>query len=382
MIKIDIFISNFGNLGAQRVAINMANFLKSFYEVNFVVLDMNGPFKNYLMNDINIINLSAKNFNIPKIRVFTRALAYSNYVKTNKTNIAISFSPITNFYIIFAKFYNRRLKTIIQEHAYPSIALKDRGNASLLYQLFFKHFLVKFYNKTDIFITIANAIKEDFINNYNVRSNLIRIVRNPLDIHNINTLKNEEIDDFVFNKEKKYLIGVGRLSTQKNFKRLIDIFSKVYKINKKVELIILGDGSLYNYLKDYSTKLGLKNKIHLLGFKPNPYKYIAKSDIFCLTSDWEGLPQVIAETMICRTLIIAHKCKSGPEEMISNNETGMLVEYDDIDDFANKIIFSLEHQQEIQMIVENAYKFATNEYSLENIGSKYLEIIEELNKKK
>lgn len=377
-MKIDVLISDFGGLGGQRVAINVANFLSSYYEINFVVLDTSGPFKHYLKNDINVIDLSKKLFNIPKIRVFTRALAYSNHVKKNKTNIAISFSPITNYYVLFAKYNNRTLKTIISEHVFQSIALKDRGNASFLYEFFFRYLLFKFYNKADIFIVETNAVKEDFINNYNIKSYFIKAIPNPLDIDNINMLKNEEVDDFNFDKEKKYIIDVARLEPQKNVKRMIDIFLKVYKVNNAVELIIIGNGSLENDLKEYAKKLNLENKIHFLGFKSNPDKYISKSDIFCLTSDWEGLPQVIAETMICRTLIIAHKCKSGPEEMIKNNETGILVEYDDIDDFANKIIFSLEHPQDIQAMVDNAYKFASNEYSLENIGRKYLEIIKEL----
>ena len=377
-MKIDILISDFGCLGGQRVAINVANFLSSYYEINFVVLDTSGPFKHYLKNDINVIDLSKKLFNIPKIRVFTRALAYSNHVKKNKTNIAISFSPITNYYVLFAKYNNRTLKTIISEHVFQSMALKDRGNASFLYEFFFRYLLFKFYNKADIFIVETNAVKEDFINNYNIKSYFIEAIPNPLDIDNINMLKNEEVDDFNFDKKKKYIIDVARLEPQKNVKRMIDIFLKVYKINNAVELIIIGNGSLENDLKEYAKKLNLENKIHFLGFKSNPDKYISKSDIFCLTSDWEGLPQVIAETMICRTLIIAHKCKSGPEEMIKNNETGILVEYDDIDDFANKIIFSLEHPQDTQAMVDNAYKFASNEYSLENIGRKYLEIIKEL----
>jgi glycosyltransferase involved in cell wall biosynthesis len=377
-MRVDILIPNFEDLGAQRVAINIANSLSKIYSITFIVLEDKGPFKSYLEDNIPIFDLSKLAINIPKVRVFTKMMSYANWVQKNKTNISISFSPITNFYILYAKYKNPFLKTIIQEHAYPSVALKDRGNSSLFYEILFKYFLVKFYNKSDVFLTIANAIKDDFITNFNIRDDFFEIVRNPLDIDKIENLLIEKIDNFVFQGDKKYLIGVGRLANQKNFKFLIEILYEIRKQNKNIELIILGKGELENELKSLSKSLNIDKYVHFLGFQKNPYKYMTKSNIFCLTSMWEGLPQVLAEAMICKLPIVSHKCKSGPDEMIENNKTGILVDYNNKKAFVDSILKLLENENFSQEIKLNAFKYAKKEYSLENSFRKYKNIIKEL----
>ncbi len=379
--KIDILIPDFSDLGAQRVAINLANGLKDIHDIRFVVFERNGPFEKYLDKNVPVFSLNEWTYDIPKLRVLFRLFSYRKFVKKHKTEIAISFSPITNYAVLVGKFFNKKLKTIIQEHAFPSLFLKDRENVSSLYEFLFKYLFVRLYELSDCFVTITEAIKEDFIKNFKIRSTYFKVVRNPLDISRIEQMKDENVNDFMFKQDIKYLIGVGRLSEQKNFKRLIDVFEKVENALEKVELIIIGKGSLESELKTYAKEKGIIDKIHFLGFKNNPYTYIAKSDVFCLSSNWEGLPQVLAEAMICKTLIVAHDCQSGPKEMIENEKTGILVKYGDIEEFSKKIIEVLSNEKITSSIKENAYIFASHEYSLEKYVSNYKEIINILGNK-
>jgi len=379
--RIDILIPDFSDLGAQRVAINLANGLNNTHIVRFVVFDRNGSFHKYLHTDIPIVSLNETISNIPKLRVLLKIFSYRNTAKKNNTDIAISFSPITNYAVVFAKLGNKKIKTIIQEHAFPSLFLKDRENVSALYEILFKHLLIKIYEKSDCFVTITDAIKKDFIENFNIKSKFFEVVRNPLDIEKINSLAHELVNDFTFDHEKKYLIAIGRLSEQKNFKRLIDIFEKVKKQKSNTELLIIGKGALESELKEHAKKKNLENFVHFLGFKENPYSYVSKSDVFCLSSNWEGLPQVIAEAMVCRTPVVAHDCQSGPAEMIQNKKNGMLTPYGDLDKFAQAVIEILENENLHKLITDNAYNFATQEYSLEKYTAQYKKIIEALLKK-
>lgn len=379
--RIDILIPDFSDLGAQRVAINLANGLNNIHIVRFVVFDRNGSFHKYLHSGIPVISLNETVPNIPKLRVLLKIFSYRNIAKKNNTDIAISFSPITNYAVVFAKLGNKKIKTIIQEHAFPSLFLKDRENVSALYEVLFKHFLIRIYEKSDCFVTITNAIKKDFIENFNIKSKFFEVVRNPLDIEKINSLAHEPVNDFLFNHKKKYLVAIGRLSEQKNFKRLIDIFEKIKNQKPNTELLIIGKGALESELKEYAKKKNLENFIHFLGFKENPYSYVSKSDVFCLSSNWEGLPQVIAEAMICQTPVVAHDCQSGPAEMIRDKKTGMLTTYGDLDEFAQKVIEILEDKNLRKSVAENAYNFAAQEYSLEKYTSRYEEIIEKLENK-
>jgi glycosyltransferase involved in cell wall biosynthesis len=356
----------------------VANSLCNDYEVNFVVFNDNGPFKTYLNKKIKIIKLDYGFFNIPKIRIFPRFFHYLNFIKNNKTDISIAFSPVANLIVLFTKILKPKLKTIIQEHGYPSLAIKDRQNMGPILEWFFRHIVFKLYNISNIFLCITEAIKEDFTKNFGIKKEIIRVVRNPVDIEKINKLINEPIPDFKFNPQKKYIIGIGRLVDQKNFFKLVSIFQKVKKIITNTELIILGDGPDKENLAKNAMKLELGESVHLLGFNKNPYAFLKKSNCYCLTSNWEGLPQVIAEAMICKTPVIANDCKSGPSEMINNGKTGFLIPMSNENLFVECIINILENKDLCKKITEEAYLFAQKEYSIEQCVINYKSILNSL----
>jgi glycosyltransferase involved in cell wall biosynthesis len=97
-----------------------------------------------------------------------------------------------------------------------------------------------------------------------------------------------------------------------------------------------------------------------------------------LTSNWEGLPQVIAEAMICKTPVIANDCKSGPNEMIVNGTTGFLIPMEDDTFFVEDIIKLLSNKDLHQKISDTAYEFANFEYSIEQCIINYKEILNSL----
>lgn len=378
MKKIDILIPNFDDFGAQRVAINVANALCTEYEVNFVVFNDFGPFKTYLNKEIKITKLDYGIFDIPKFRIFPRFYRYLKFIKNNNTDVAIAFSPVANLVILFAKLFRKNLKTIIQEHGYPSLAIKDRQNMSPLLEWIFRNIIFKLYNNSDIFLCITNAIKDDFVNNFEINEKIIRVVRNPVDIKKIEHLLNEPVLNFQFDPKKLYMIGIGRLVDQKNFFKLLHIFSKVRKIIPNVELIILGDGPDKEGLINRSVELKIEAYVHFLGFVKNPYNLLKQSNCYCLTSNWEGLPQVIAEAMICKTPVVANDCKSGPSEMIINGVTGFLIPMENDAFFVEDVIKVLSNKDLHRKISDAAYEFADFEYSVEQCIINYKEILNSL----
>jgi glycosyltransferase involved in cell wall biosynthesis len=379
-IKIDLLIPNFDDLGAQRVAINVANGLKDYYDINFIVFQKKGPFFDYLDPTINVVCLDDKIWNIPKFRIIARMFVYMRFSRRNKTNIAISFSPITNFTVIFAKIFNNKIKTIIQEHVYVSMFLKDRENVSYLYSLFFKSVFLRIYSLSDIFLVVAEEIKKDLVNHFGMKESFFRVVKNPLDVEGIIKMSEDIVDDFFFDKNKKYLISVGRLAVQKNFKRLIDIFDSAKKQINNLELIIIGKGALEKELKDYTKKKQLTDSVHFLGFKKNPYKYLKRADCFCLTSDWEGFALVNAESMLCGTVVVTNNCPAGPSEMVENHVNGILVDYCNNPLFIKELVNILNDDLLKKKLEKKAYDFAINEYTIKKCILRYKEIISEISK--
>ena len=99
----------------------------------------------------------------------------------------------------------------------------------------------------------------------------------------------EEIDNddkFIYNK--RVFCAIGRLTHQKNFMQLLSLVKKYSdQTNDDFNLIILGEGEKRNELQDFIKKNNIKN-IYLLGFKGNPYKYLAKSDVYICSSLWKS----------------------------------------------------------------------------------------------
>ena len=215
-MKVDILIPNFDDLGAQRVAINAANGLKQEgYDVRFVVTAATGPFRGYLDPSIEVLDLGTTVPNIPKVRLFLWVFSYVRLAPVEVPSTLISFAPIMNLFVIIAKLFNRNRKIIIQEHAFQSVALKDRSSHSFLFEFLYRNILAKLYPFADIFLTISEAIRKDYVNNFRISLSRTHVIQNPVDTLGIVSLAFEEVDDFKFENHKKYLIGVGRLTGQK-----------------------------------------------------------------------------------------------------------------------------------------------------------------------
>ena len=110
-----------------------------------------------------------------------------------------------------------------------------------------------------------------------------------------------------------------------------------------IHLVVIGDGPEKDKLNNYINENDLYRKVYLLGSKSNPFKYIANSKAFVLTSESEGLPRVLIESLICNTPIVSTNCPNGPREILINNLSDFLIEiknkneYEIVNDLTLKI---------------------------------------------
>ena len=107
------------------------------------------------------------------------------------------------------------------------------------------------------------------------------------------------------------ILGVGRLTSQKNFELLIKSFSILRK-SIKAKLVILGEGPLRGELENLAKDLGVEKDVHLPGFVDNPFMWMKNSKVFVLFSDYEGLPNALIQAMACGTEVISTNCPTGP----------------------------------------------------------------------
>ncbi|WP_394866660.1 glycosyltransferase [Paraclostridium bifermentans] len=185
-------------------------------------------------------------------------------------------------------------------------------------------------------IAVSEGIKDDWIKEIKLENKFIKVIYNVLNKNEIERMSHEKLPDRV---DHDYIICVGRFSKEKRH----DILLNAYKIAGLDEkLILLGEGPLKNKIKKYINELGLQNKVIMEGFVDNPYKWIRKSKALVLSSDYEGLPTVLVESLICGTVPISTNCKSGPREILTGELSNLLCNVGDSEDLANKIRYALE----------------------------------------
>lgn len=182
------------------------------------------------------------------------------------------------------------------------------------------------YMKFNKIICVSDSVKKSFIKKWNIKSTLVTLY-NPILTDEIKLKASENLE--MRKKWKIQFIAVGRLVSQKGFDRLIKAVNKLRNDNYiDFGLIILGEGEEHEYLDNLIQKYELNQIVKILGFKNNPYPYMATSDILVCSSRAEGYSLVVAEAMVLGLGILSTNC-SGPNELLDYGEFGLLVENDE-----------------------------------------------------
>ena len=130
---------------------------------------------------------------------------------------------------------------------------------------------------------------------------------------------------------------MAHYQSKKDFPTLIKAFKEVNKVYN-CKLFIIGEGSERTKLNNLIEKLKLQGKVFMLGFKKNPFKYLKQSDVFVLSSKYEGLPNSLIQALLLGVPCISTDCKSGPREILNNGEFGQLVEVGNYHQISEAII--------------------------------------------
>jgi len=339
-MKIYYWSPFFTNVATIKAVIRSAESLIKFskkgkYEVSLI--DAIGEWetcKENIKNNINIIKLNKiKLINyLPKNSFLKSRISYLiiflwNFFKlkkliNKKKPDYLIIHLMTSLPIFLSIFFNKQTKIILRISGLPKI--------NFLRYIFWKIFSNKIYK-----ITCPTISTYNFLVNKNIfkKENII-VLSDP--IININEYLKKKKEDFDDNnlKNKKFLVGIGRLTKQKNFNLLINFFKIISDQNPKFNLVIIGEGEQMDQLKKLSINLKIENKVHLVGYQNNVFKFLLKAECFILTSLWEDPGFVLVEAALSNLPIISSKCPNGPEEIIKSN--GYLFKNNDIEDLLDK----------------------------------------------
>jgi glycosyltransferase involved in cell wall biosynthesis len=216
-------------------------------------------------------------------------------------------------------------------------------------------------DKYDYVVTIADEMKEQLENYYPLLANeKIKRIYNPFDFEEIRN-KADDLSN-ISEKEREllsnsYICTVTRLDEhQKDTTILIKAYKNLYDQNKIThKLYIIGDGPHKGQLEELVKSYSLEKNILFLGKKTNPYIWMKNADVFVLSSNFEGLPTVLMESMTVETFVISSNCKTGPKEILLNGDCGDLFEIGNVNELANKLEYALNDKA----YMEDKIKLAT-----------------------
>lgn len=315
MKKILFYMNSIHFGGAERVIVNLANkFSDGNYEVIFVTsfkcneeYTLKNKVKRLILEDIGLEQSFIK-------KNFFRTIKLRKICKIEKPDILVSFMAEPNFRAIVATMF-LGIRTLISVRNDPN---KEYPNK--LFRLIAKIL----YPLASGCVFQTEDAQKWFSKEIQKKS---KIILNHVD---------EKFYKVDFKGERRNVVAVGRMEPQKNHKLLIEAFAKIANSFPDENLIIYGDGSQRRKLNELSKELDMEDRIIFMGESKEIQEKIKNAKVFILSSDYEGLPNVVMEAMTLGLAVISTDCPcGGPRMLIDNNKNGLLVKIEDSNEMSN-----------------------------------------------
>jgi len=238
---------------------------------------------------------------------------------------------------------------------------------------FFKKYIFKYsFLFVDKIIVNSYEFKKDIKKNFSINSTCIY---NPLNKNEIIS-KSKIFSKKIYNKKNSLkIINIGRLVDQKNQIIILETVKSLVQKNKmNIELIFVGDGYLKKYYQNYILNNNLTKIVKIMKFNKNPYNLIIQSDLFILSSKFEGLPNVLIEAQSQNIPIISSDCATGPSEILLNGKLGNLFKVEDHISLS-KIIISFNKNRKLFLNKAQLAKKYLYRYDYNNNLIKYYKFV-------
>lgn len=233
----------------------------------------------------------------------------------------------------------------------------------------------------DRILVNSEAIRDHILSSSSSHASKIVVIKNGISSFSepaeTRSLHDKLCRELKVESDSKLIGMVARLQVIKGHKFFIEAASRVIEKEPKAQLVIVGDGPLKNEILDQASRLGIRERLHLLGDRTDVARLVASFDLVVLASLHEGLPNAVMEAMAAGVPVVA-TAVGGTKELIKAGETGYLVPPADPDALAERITFALENDGERMRIATSARHFINAEFGMRRMVESVEKLYDEL----
>jgi glycosyltransferase involved in cell wall biosynthesis len=316
-LRISIFLQDLYGGGAEQVMLLLANGMaERGHAVDLVLVRRQGAFANAVSSNVRVVELDTK-------RTINSVLALARYMRQERPAALLTALVHVNIAALLAGLLAPgATRVVVTEHNHISRNIPPSPSATLRLAYRLVPFL---YPRAAQIIAVSDKVADDLAGFAGLSRNRIDVAQNLVVTPDLIARSVQPVDHPWFAPgEPPVILGVGRLSDQKDFATLLRAFALV-RSRRKARLVILGEGSYRGGLERLVGELGIGADVQFPGFADNPFAYMAKASLFVLSSKFEGLPGVLIEAMACGTPVVATDCPSGPRAILEHGTLGGLV---------------------------------------------------------
>lgn len=347
--KIALFSSSLAGGGSERVMLNLAyGLVEKGIAVDMVLSSARGEHLKKLDDRVRLIDLGAK-------RVASSLPALIGYLRKEKPHALLSTQAHANVIALLAcTFPGIDTRVVVRE-----VTSKNREDAK---KTWFRTGIVsllgrRLYRRAFRVIAVCHDLRQEIADAGRAPLDKIVVIYNPVRTDLLRRQAEEPSGHrWLDNPAMPVILSVGRLEQVKDMAALIQAFALVRR-SLDAKLVILGEGSLRNDLRELTHSLSIDADVDMPGFADNPYSFIARADAFALSSIAEGLPNVLLEALALGTPIVATDCPTGPREILRDGKDGILVPEGDLAALAQGIRTCLTSESKRPVAPESLERF-------------------------
>lgn len=379
--RIAFYLPSFERGGIERFLINIGGELVDRGVTVDVLVRTTTPTVEQLDDRVNVVRMGATSVadtiaqTLLHDQVAKAVLSFPSYVRylvREVPDLLVSMQ-LNPFAVIGVRLARVDIPVVIRESNMPSAASPDRDSPLSRLSPLAKRI---FYPRADRVIANSEDVADEIVQFVDVPPEQVGVIYNPTFAPSVFERATEPVSHPWFESDVPVIVSVGRFAKQKDFETLIRAFAILVETHE-ARLLLVGDGEERSKLESLTETLGIADSVGFTGYQENPYKYMSRAEVFVLSSNYEGLPNVLIEAIAVATPAVSSDCPGGADEILVDGNGGKLVSVGNADAMASAIADLLDNPSHARNELAIAYDHI-DRFTPDHASEAYIKLAEEL----